>query len=67
MLFRSFTTEEAETLYRCIGYVREYCETLTYDQEQQIKAISEKLTQGYPPLENVSPSLRQDDAQRLNL
>lgn len=64
---RLFTTEEAETLYRCIGYVREYCETLTYDQEQQIKALTEKLTRGYPQLENVSPSLRQDDAPQLNL
>lgn len=64
---RLFTSEEAETLYRCIGYVREYCETLTCDQEQQIKALSEKLTQGYPQLENVTPSLRQDDAPQLNL
>ena len=54
---RLFTPEEAENLLRCIEYVREYCETLTYDQEQHLKDLIEKLTQGYPQLENVSPSL----------
>lgn len=64
---RLFTPEEAENLYRCIDYVRENCETLTYDQEQQLKKLEEKLTCGYPQLENNPPSFDQDDTPQLNM
>ena len=30
---RLFSPEEAADLYRCVGYVRENCETLTYEEE----------------------------------
>ena len=64
---RLFTLEEAENLYRCIGYVRENCETLTYEQEQQLKALSEKLINGYPQLEDNPPFFEQDDSPQLNM
>ena len=64
---RLFTPEEAENLYRCIGYVRENCEMLTYDQEQQLKGLEEKLTYGYPQLEDNPPSFEQDDSSQLNM
>lgn len=62
-----FSPEEAENLYRCIGYVRENCETLTYAQEQQLKELSEKLIDGYPQLEETPPSFEQDDSPKLNM
>lgn len=64
---RLFTPEEAENLYRCLGYVRENCETLTYDQEQQLKSLAEKLTRGYPQLEDGLPSFEQDSSPQLNM
>lgn len=64
---RLFTPEEAENLYRCIDYVRENCETLTYKQEQQLKDLTEKLTFGYPQLEDDPPSFEQDDIPQLNM
>lgn len=64
---RLFTLEEAESLYRCIDYVRENCETLTYDQERQLKGLSEKMAYGYPQLEENSPSFEQDDTPQLNM
>lgn len=64
---RLFTPEEAENLYRCLGYVRENCETLTYDQEQQLKSLAEKLTHGYPQLEDGLPSFEQDSSPQLNM
>ena len=64
---RLFTFEEAENLYRCIDYVRGNCETLTYDQEQQLKALAEKLTYGYPQLEENPPTFEQNDSPQLNI
>ena len=64
---RLFSPEEAENFYRCIGYVRENCDTLTYDQERQLKELSEKLTYGYPQLEETPPSFEQDDSPKLNM
>lgn len=64
---RLFTPEEAENLYRCLGYVRENCETLTYDQEQQLKSLAEKLTRGYPQFEDGLPSFEQDSSPQLNM
>lgn len=64
---RLFTPEEAENLYRCIGYVRENCGTLTCEQEQQLKALAEKLTYGYPQLENSPASFEQEDSLQLNM
>lgn len=65
--YRLFTPEEAEKLYRCIEYVRENCETLSYKEEQQLKTLSEKLSNGYPLLEENPPSFEQDTSQQLNM
>lgn len=40
---------------------------LTYDQEQQLKGLEEKLTYGYPQLEDNPPSFEQDDSSQLNM
>ncbi len=64
---RLFTLEEAENIYRCIDYVRENCETLTYDQEQQLKELAKKLEYGYPQLEENPPTFGQNDSPQFNM
>lgn len=62
-----FTEDEAEKLYRCIAYAQDNCESLTYEQERELKALEEKLQYGYPKLEDEPPSFEQADAPQLNM
>lgn len=64
---RLFTPEEAENLYRCIAYAQDNCETLTCEQEQQLKALADKLAYGYPQLEDHPPSFEQEDSPQMNM
>ncbi len=64
---RLFTPEEAENLYRCVDFVKDNCETLTYEQEQQLKDLMEKLTYGYPQIEDNPPSFEPSDSPQLNM
>ena len=64
---RLFTGKEAENLYRCVDFAMGNCETLTYEQEQQLKDLMKKLTCGYPQLEDHPPSFEPSDAQQLNM
>ncbi len=64
---RLFTPEEAENLYRCIAYTQDNCETLTCEQEQQLKALAEKLSYGYPQLEDSLPTFEQEDVPQLTI
>lgn len=63
---RLFTPEEAENLYRCVDYAIGNCEALTYEQEQQLRDLMEKLTYGYPSIEESPPSFEQEEAPQLN-
>lgn len=65
--YRLFTPEEAANLYRCVDFARNNCETLTWEQEQGLKALEEKLQVGYPQLEETPPSSWQDDNPQMNL
>ncbi len=40
---RLFTPEEAASLYRCVDFTRNNCMTLTWEQEQELNALTEKL------------------------
>lgn len=64
---RLFTEEEAANLYRCIAYAKDNCESLTYEQERELKSLEEKLQYGYPKLEDEPPSFEQTDAPQLNM
>lgn len=50
-----FSLSEAKELYRSISFAMENCETLTYEQERSLKDLLEKLTWGYPELEENPP------------
>lgn len=65
--YRLFTPEEAADLYRCVDFAMESCTTLTWEQEQGLKAITEKLQFGYPQLEEAPPSFKQEDNLQLNM
>lgn len=64
---RLFAEDEAENLYRCIGYTQGNCESLTYEQEQELKSLEEKLRYGYPKLEDEPLSFEQTDIPQLNM
>lgn len=64
---RIFSQDEAANLYRCISFVQENCSTLTYEQEKQLDALLEKLTYGYPGLEEHPPAFDPDEGMQLNM
>ena len=64
---RLFTPEEAASLYRCVDFTRNNCMTLTWEQEQELNALTEKLQFGYPQLEEAPPSFEQGDNLQLNM
>lgn len=64
---RMFSEDEASLLYRCIAYVRDNCESLTYEQDQQLDGLLEKLTYGYQSLADEQPSFDQDNTPQLKM
>ena len=62
-----FTQKEAYLLYASLDYAKNNCECLTYEHDEQISALMEKLTDAYPAIKESPPSLEQDDAPQLNL
>ncbi len=64
---RLFTEDEAANLYRCIDYVRVHSEGLTFDQEEQLRDLADKLTDGYPKLRENPPSFDEDISIKLGM
>lgn len=64
---RLFTEDEAADLYRCIDFAQGNCESLTFEQEQALSALEEKMIYGYPSLEDDPPSFEQADAPQMNM
>ena len=64
---RMFSEEEASLLYRCIAFARDNCESLTYEQDQQLDGLLEKLTCGYQSLADEQPSFDQDNTPKFNI
>ena len=64
---RLFSEKESADLYRCVDFAIANCETLTYEQEQQLDNLREKLTDGYPSLEAEQPTFEQESAPQQNM
>ena len=64
---RLFSENESADLYRCVGFAKANCETLTYEQERQLDKLQEKLTDGYPSLEAEPPTFEQESAPQQNM
>lgn len=64
---RLFSLEEATNIYKCIQYAKDNCETLDYDQEQQLKGLLDNLKFGYEQLEESPPSFEEANIPQLNM
>ena len=64
---RLFSEKESADLYRCVDFAIANCETLTYEQEQQLDNLREKLTDGYPSLEAEPPTFEQTADLQQNM
>lgn len=62
---RLFSPQEAADLYAAIEYTRNGCEMLTWEQEQRLKSLVEKLSNGYRDLEEAKPSFEQNGPQLM--
>ena len=64
---RLFSLQEAENLYRCVDYARNHCGSLTFEQSKALDELAEKLSFGYPEIENNPPTFEPEDGPQLNL
>ena len=64
---RLFSENESADLYRCVGFAKANCETLTYEQERQLDKLQEKLTGSYPSLEAEPSTFEQESAPQQNM
>ena len=64
---RLFSEKESADLYRCVDFAIANCEMLTYEQEQQLDNLREKLTDGYPSLEAEQPTFEQTADPQQNM
>ena len=61
-----FSEEESANLYRCIEYVRDHM-NLTFDQDQGLRELEEKIVYAYPQLEESPPSYDEDESMTMDM
>ena len=66
-IHKLFTEDEAANLYRCIDYVRVHSEYLTFEQDEQLRDLTDKLTDGYPKLRDNPPSFDEDTTIKMDM
>ena len=66
-IHKLFTEDEAANLYRCIDYVRVHSEGLTFEQDEQLRDLTDKLTDGYPKLRDNPPSCDEDTTIKMDM
>ena len=66
-IHKLFTEDEAANLYRCIDYVRVHSEDLTFEQDEQLRDLTDKLTDGYPKLRDNPPSCDEDTTIKMDM
>ena len=64
---RLFSEQETANLCRCVDFAKDNCETLTYEQEQQLDKLEEKLIDGYPTLETEPLTFEQSTEPQQNM
>lgn len=64
---RIFTQEEAGELFKSAAYTRDNCESLTYDEEQRLLFLTEKMQDAYPSLKERPPSCDDSEVLQLNI
>lgn len=58
-----FNLEESTDLHKCIQYAKDYCGSLTSDQEKNRSYLEEKLWDAYPQLEETRPTFDEEGMQ----
>ena len=58
-----FNLEESTDLHKCIQYAKDYCGSLTSDQEKNLFYLEEKLWDAYPQLEDTRPTFDEEGMQ----
>lgn len=58
-----FNLEESTDLHKCIQYAKDYCGSLTSDQEKNLFYLEEKLWDAYPQLEETRPTFDEEGMQ----
>ena len=61
-----FTEEESADLYRCIDHAR-VSKDLTFDQDQQLRELEEKICYAYPKFEESPPSFDEDESMTMDM
>ena len=64
---RLFSEEESANLYRCIEYVREQSEDLTFEQDKQLRELAEKIVYAYPQFEDHPPSFKEGTTIKMDM
>lgn len=62
-----FTLEESTDLHKCIQYAKDYCGSLTSDQEKNLFYLEEKLWDAYPQLEESRPTFDEEEGMQFNM
>ena len=62
-----FTFEESTDLHKCIQYAKDYCGSLTSDQEKNLFYLEEKLWDAYPQLEESRPTFDEEEGMQFNM
>ena len=62
-----FNLEESTDLHKCIQYAKDYCGSLTSDQEKNLFYLEEKLWDAYPQLEETRPTFDAEEGMQFNM
>ena len=64
--YKLFTEEESAELYRCMEHVRDSAD-LTFDQDQTLRELEEKICYAYPKFEDSPPSPYEDASMTMEM
>lgn len=62
-----FALEESTDLHKCIQYAKDYCGSLTSEQEKNLFYLEEKLWDAYPQLEESRPTFDEEEGMQFNM
>ncbi len=64
---RLFSLDESADIYGCIGYTKENCDALTYEQDKKLTELQNKLEDAYPPLKESPPDFGENEGMQINM
>lgn len=62
-----FNLEESTDLHKCIQYAKDYCGSLTSEQEKNLLYLEEKLWDAYPQLKETRPTFDEEEGMQFNM